>query len=74
MKDVLGREYDGWVVRYPEAWGRKLAKYTFALTRKDLWDNFIGALPKGTSRKSRNAKYRRIGFRAVKVRIVEVVE
>ena len=71
MKDSEGREYDGWCLRYPEDWGGRLAAYTFSTTRTDLWDNFIGALAEGQSRKARNAKYRHMGFRSVKVRIVE---
>ncbi len=70
MKDSKGRGYDGWCLRYPEDWGRHLAKYTFATTRKALWDEWLEG--REGNREQEIQRYRRMGFRAVKVRIEEV--
>ncbi len=76
MKDSDGREYDGWVLRYPEDWGGVLDKGSFSPTRTDLWDNFLGPSDswQRARRHSEIMRYRDMGFRLVKVQIVEVKE
>ncbi len=73
MKDSQGREYDGWCMAYPEKWNYDLAAHTFATTRMDAWHNLIGTFTTEPERKRWHRKMRRVGYRAVKVRI-EVAE
>ncbi len=73
MKDSKGRVYDGWCMKYPEKWGYGLVAHSFATTRTRLWDEWIGCYYEG-SPANQIRRYRRLGFRAVKVRLLEVVE
>ncbi len=76
MKDLDGREYDGWVMQFPERWGGLLEKARFNRTRSGLWDDYIGvSLHWRTERREAEIqRYRRIGIHPVKVRIAEVTE
>ncbi len=75
MKDSEGRDYDGWCMKYPEDWkGYGLASWTFGTTRVDAWHNLLGTFATLGDRERWHRKIRRAGYRAVKVRLVEVVE
>ncbi len=74
MKDSKGREYDGWVMAYPEKGSYDLVTHTFATTRTDAWHNLLGTFETASGRRRWHRKMRRAGYRAVKVRLVEVDE
>ncbi len=75
MKDSEGREYDGWCMKYPENWkGYDLACHTFGTTRTDAWQNLLGTFETAARRRRWHRKMRRAGYRAVKIRLAEVVE
>ncbi len=75
MKGSKGREYDGWCMKYPEDWrGFGLLLHTFATTRTDVWHNLLGTFETAAGRERWHRKMRRAGYRAVKVRLVEVTE
>ena len=73
MRDLAGNEYDGWVMKMPEKWGGQLATWDFKTTRTALWDSWIGEYVR-TTRSAEIKRYRRIGYRPVKVRMQEVKE
>ncbi len=73
MKDLDGREYDGWVMRYPEDWGGNLISYSFKETRTQLWDRWIKYDIEREPREAAIQRYRRRGFRLVKVKLIEVM-
>ncbi len=61
MKDSKGRQYDGWVLKNSKG---RLCMRSFERRRTVAWYHFT----------LRREKFRRAGWRAVKVRFVEVVE
>ena len=61
MKDVAGREYDGWVLKHANG---RLILHTFSRTRTQAFGQTRIARP----------KLRRMGLRAVKVVVREVID
>ncbi len=73
MKNSEGHDYDGWCMKYPEGWkGYGLAGWTFGTTRTDAWHNLLGTFTTPGDRERWHKKMWRAGYRAVKVRLVEV--